>query len=228
MMMNHDGTSSTTIHDRVVGVMARAPLPGACKTRLAQKLGDDAAAELYQAMLMDTLAAYEELPLARRVLLAAPENDGERRLRELAPASWQVLPQRGCDLGKRLATAQAELRPGAVLLVSSDSPAPPIPGILEAFATWPRDGHVLLGPCNDGGYYLIGLPRPETRLFKGISWSTPRVVEQTRARCREIGVPHRLLPPAVDVDEFTDVALLEQELEGSPSLAPNTRRWLTQ
>lgn len=219
--------SARTRHDIVVGVMARAPLPGRCKTRLARALGNERAAELYRAMLLDTLDAYAKLPVARRVLLAAPENDGVQRLREVAPPSWEVVPQRGGDLGERLATAQAELRPGAVLLVSSDSPNPPLRALCDSLTTWPSGSEVLLGPCDDGGYYLIGLPQPETRLFEGIPWSTGSVLEQTRARCRELSLPVRLLPPAVDVDEVTDVDRLRAELADAPTRAPHTARILS-
>ena len=214
-------------HDVVVGVMARAPLPGRCKTRLARTLGDEGAAELYRAMLLDTLAAYAELPVARLVVLAAPEADGVRYLRELVPPGWDVVPQRGAGLGERLAAAQAELRPGAVLLVSSDSPNPPLSALSDALTTWPSRSEVLLGPCDDGGYYLIGLPCPETRLFEGIPWSTARVLGETTARCRELDLPMRLLPPAVDVDEVADMNRLRAELTDDPIHAPRTKRLLS-
>lgn len=206
--------------------MARAPLPGLCKTRLARGLGKAAAADLYRAMLLDTLDAYAVLPVARLVVLAAPENDGVRCLREVAPPSWHVVPQCGKDLGERLATAQAELRPGAVLLVSSDSPNPPVAALRAALATWPDEPDILLGPCEDGGYYLIGLPHDETRVFEGIAWSTASVLEQTRARCRELDLPIRLLPPAVDVDEVADIERLRIELADAPARAPHTARVL--
>jgi hypothetical protein len=208
--------------------MARAPLPGACKTRLARVLGDQRAASLYQAMLLDTLAAYATLPAARLVVLAAPENDGVQHLSLLVPRPWEVLAQRGRDLGERLAIAQAELRPGVVLLVSSDSPAPPVSALREALQSWSTSSDVLLGPCADGGYYLIGLPSPETRVFQEIDWSTDVVLAQTRARCEQHGIGVRLLPPAVDVDEVSDLEYLRAELAASPGRAPRTSQLLGQ
>lgn len=215
-------SQGSAFRDVVIGVMARAPLPGCCKTRLGREIGDAAAADLYRAMLLDVLAAYAELSVARLVVLAAPENDGALRLREMVPARWEVVPQRGADLGERLATAQTELRPGAVLLVSSDSPTAPVGALGDVLATWPRSSEILLGPCHDGGYYLIGLPHPETRLFEGIAWSTPRVLQQTRARCMKLDLAVRLLPEAIDVDDVADLGLLRAELARDPTRAPHT------
>src|SRR5258708_13599038 len=92
-----------------VGVMARAPLPGRCKTRLAPALGAEGASTLYRAMFLDTLDALDRLSGVRKVVLAAPEDDGASILGTLAPSSWRVLAQRGRDLGERLANGFTDL-----------------------------------------------------------------------------------------------------------------------
>src|SRR5207244_4067534 len=78
-----------------LAVMAKAPVPGRCKTRLARTLGPEMAAGLYRAMLQDTLECLAAVPGVRRVVLAAPEDDGPALLRTLCPAGWDVVPQAG-------------------------------------------------------------------------------------------------------------------------------------
>jgi len=209
-----------------VGVMARAPVPGRCKTRLASALGDERAARLYRAMLLDTLDAIDRSlgRDARLVVLAAPEDDGVAGLRALAPAAWDVVPQRGAGLGERLAHATRDL--GAtghlVALVDSDSPTVDFEGMAGALRRATRPRHVLMGPCDDGGYYLIAMTSPETGIFERIDWSTPRVQPQTRARCAELELTLEELAPGYDVDEAADLARLNDELRGAPALAPRT------
>jgi hypothetical protein len=209
-------------NDPVVGVMARAPLAGHCKTRLARAIGAERAAEVYRAMLLDTLAACSTLPFSRRLLLAAPENDGAARLRALAPPAWSVREQVGANLGARLAHARSVVSGDALILASSDSPTAPLQELRAALAAWNDPRQVLLGPCDDGGYYLIGLAIPETRVFDGIPWSTNTVLERTVARCRELGLEVRELPMAYDVDEPEDLERLTVELAQHPMRAPRT------
>src|SRR5207245_8313091 len=110
-----------------VGVMARAPIPGRCKTRLAAAIGAEEAAALYQAMLLDSLEAFARIGASRNALLAAPEDDGVEVLRALSPRGWEVIPQDGASLGERLAAAFRTLggRGSPVALLDSDSPTVP-------------------------------------------------------------------------------------------------------
>jgi rSAM/selenodomain-associated transferase 1 len=218
------------------GVMARAPIPGRCKTRLARSLGDAAAALLQRAMLLDTLDL-----LARRVrfevstryvVLAAPEHDGVAALRELVPPAWEVMAQRGADLGARLANGMDDLALGGALacLVDSDSPTLP-PAALEPIGTVEdqgQHGDVVIGPSEDGGYYLIGTSRPDPRLFEGIPWSTSGVMEATRRACRALGRRIHELPYGYDVDDADDLHRMARELEAHPDRAPMTARALSE
>jgi glycosyltransferase A (GT-A) superfamily protein (DUF2064 family) len=89
----------------------------------------------------------------------------------------------------------------------------------------------VLGPCDDGGYYLIGLKSLHRELFEQIDWSTERVLEQTKQRAAEIDVEVKLLPMGYDVDDRATLRRLCSELLGENSrkgLAPNTRKFLTQ
>jgi glycosyltransferase A (GT-A) superfamily protein (DUF2064 family) len=88
---------------------------------------------------------------------------------------------------------------------------------------------IVIGPCDDGGYYLIGLKKPHRELFEQIDWSTERVFEQTRARAREIGLEVELLAHGYDVDDAASLRRLCKELlsqSTSDSVAPSTRKFL--
>src|SRR5437773_3044184 len=110
-----------------IGVMARAPVPGRCKTRLAARLGPARAAALYEALLVDSLRAFGMLRARRRVVMAAPEDGGFAALRALAPPEWEVIEQVGENLGTRLEHAMGTLgAEGAAILVDRDSQTLPI------------------------------------------------------------------------------------------------------
>ena len=166
-----------------IGVMARAPIAGRCKTRLATTLGPEGAARLYAAMLADRLAAIDALPAARRILLAAPEDDGVAVLGRIAPTGWVILEQRGADLGARLGNAFRDLigHGGLVCLVDSDSPLVSFAGLWPELARPRGSRTVVAGPCEDGGYYLIGMTSLETEILDGIPWSTSGVMTKTRS-----------------------------------------------
>ncbi|MBI3184076.1 MAG: TIGR04282 family arsenosugar biosynthesis glycosyltransferase [Myxococcales bacterium] len=200
--------------------MARAPVPGRCKTRLAALLGAKRAAQLYRAMLLDVLEGLEPLE-ATKVLLAAPEDEGPELLRSLAPPSWRVVPQEGADLTERLVRAfdrLFELEVPAVVL-GSDSPTLPFDRIGPALAELSGTGRVLLGPASDGGYYLVGLSEPRPELFRGIRWSTGEVMEQTRQRARHLGLALAELPEAYDVDDLAGLERLREEVRQRPGRA---------
>lgn len=203
--------------------MARAPLPGACKTRLARSLGAVRAADLYRAMLLDTLEGYSRLPFESRVVFAAPEDDGVAVLRALTPSGWSVEPQVGPDLGARLVRARAFLGDGRALLVSSDSPTAPFDAIRDALSDWNDPNQALLGACTDGGYYLLGVAHSDSQIFHDIPWSTAEVAQRTRERCAALGLSVRELPERCDVDEIPDLDELSRDLSRDPHTAPRTR-----
>jgi len=117
-------------------------------------------------------------------------------------------------------------------LIDSDSPTVPAAAFLQAveILAGPEDC-VVLGPSDDGGYYLIGLKRAHQRLFERIEWSTSQVCEQTIAAAREIDLPVRLLPTGYDIDDRATLSRLCRELfesngAASAGAAPATRRFL--
>lgn len=214
-----------------IGVMARPPIPGKCKTRLSPPLSPRAAAALYSAMLQDSLDAYATVEAARHVVMAAPEDDGVEMLRQLASSHWEVVPQVGDGLGARLAHAFTVLGEGGgcVALLDSDSPTVPVAPMGPALARMDGEDGALAGPCDDGGYYLIGLGSvgPQSLgILDGISWSTGRVMAQTRARCVSLGLTLDELPTWYDVDDETTLARIGSELRGDSGQAPRTAAWI--
>ncbi len=207
-------------------MFARAPLPGRCKTRLAAVLGDRAAASLYEALLLDSLARLSAITHTRRVLLAAQEHDGVAALTALAPAGWDIVPQHTGDLTARLLEAFDGLGAGGapVICVGSDAPFVPVDALQIALAD---DGYdVVIGPSRDGGYWAIGMRRTVPELLENMPWSTDRVASETLARCQKLGLTVRLLPESFDVDEVADIAELELAVAARPGAAPRCEAWL--
>jgi len=145
------------------------------------------------------------------------------------------MPQRGHHFGDRLIFAAEDLFKvgfASVCLINSDSPTVPSQSFSQAVKLLRLPGdRTVLGPCDDGGYYLIGLKSVHRELFEQIDWSTEHVLEQTRQRAAEIDVEVKLLPVGYDVDDHATLQRLCGELFGENSrdgLAPNTRKFLTE
>ncbi|MFQ5892958.1 MAG: TIGR04282 family arsenosugar biosynthesis glycosyltransferase [Nitrospinota bacterium] len=212
--------------------MAKVPIPGQVKTRLLPFLDEEASAQLYACFLRDMAEAVEAaFPGLCRVAYTPP-GEGER-LRGLVPPGCPLIPQRGAHLGERLFNLfhhflLAEGLDGA-LAVNSDSPTLPMGRVAEAFARLEEPGvDGVLGPAEDGGYYLIGLTKPHKHLFADIPWSTPEVLRATLERATEARLHLVLLEPWYDVDDRAALRRLWQELQGAGSgrQAPATRVYL--
>ena len=205
-------------------IFARAPRLGEVKTRLGQAVGDERALALYEAFLDDTCALTQGLG-ARRVLAVAGDVD-HPRLGHLAKSQRLALePQGDGDLGERMARAvAAHVAAGPVVIIGSDAPTLPRAHLhlaLDELMTH----DVVIGPSDDGGYYLIGARVAVPELFADVRWSTGEVLATTLGRLG--GRSHALLPPWHDVDSVDDLSRLERELASlPPSVAPATRRVL--
>lgn len=207
-------------------VFARPPALGRVKTRMEARFGPEEVLELYRAMLLDTL----ELARSVRnrfpsvVIYWAPEERARDSEREAAFASAQQRVQQGSDLGERMYNALSdELARGhdRVVLIGCDSPDLPPEVLLEAFDRLDEVDYVL-GPADDGGYYLVGSRRALREPFTGIDWSRPTVLDETVARLERFAVRFALLRRWYDLDRPEDLDRLAQTGTG----APNVRRWL--
>lgn len=210
--------------------MAKQPRLGQVKTRLCPPLTPGEAESLYHAFLLDTVRVVQEACLlAGNVTpaLAYAPIDAHDYFRAMLPAGFVLLPQRGADLGERLCNLPGQARQlgfRRAAMVSSDSPTLPPSIVARCFQELLLpDVDVALGPCADGGYYLIGLNAPQPALFKGISWSTGSVTAQTLDAARAAGLRVSLLTPWYDADTVEDLHRMWADLEADPKLAPYTR-----
>jgi rSAM/selenodomain-associated transferase 1 len=216
--------------DRALVVMAKEPLAGRTKTRLSPPLSGQEAAELYRCLLLDTLELMRQMESAQSIIAYSPHG-AEPFFRRLAPPGFNFIPQVGSDLGALLDSVLTHyLQNGyrQVVVVDSDSPTLPEAYLRRAFCELDDPSvDVVLGPADDGGYYLIGLKAPCPALFRGIAMSTSTVVEETLERAREQGLRVVCLPRWYDVDTCEDLDRLIEELASKPDhLAPHTRTFL--
>lgn len=196
-------------------VLAKVPLPGTCKTRLAASIGDEAAARVAEAFLRETLSLGEQANWDSE-LHFAPAGEAERAVR-LAPPEWRVWPQTAGDLGSRMTRAfEHAFRRGyrRAVIIGSDAPQLQSLSIQRAFDLLTR-AHIVLGPATDGGYYLVALRDSCPDVFSGIPWSTPAVLSTTLARCRSLDLSVELLPELRDIDELDDLRALVSSLDGT-------------
>jgi uncharacterized protein len=210
-------------------IMAKAPEAGQVKTRLCPPLSPDDAAELYRCFLLDKIAQAREVTGAEPILAYAPARAAV--LFEALAPGFTLLAQRGADLTARLVAVCDEIFGtgcDAAILIDSDTPTLPTERLESAVAAM-SDGaqDLVLGPSEDGGYYLIGLRRPRPKLFEGMRWSTPTVLEETLRRARALGLSSTRLPAWYDVDTAADLARLRADLEAGSCGGPrHTRRFL--
>jgi rSAM/selenodomain-associated transferase 1 len=199
-----------------VAIMAKVPAPGRVKTRLCPPLTPDQAARLARCFLQDRL---EQLGGIAGVapLVAFTPADLEAELRGLLPGEVRLVPQAGADLGARLDRILTDLlaeSPAGAMAIDADSPTLPTEYLQQACARLAdATADVVLGPCEDGGYYLIGLRRPAPALFGEMPWSTAAVLDETVARARRLGLRLALLPSWFDVDRGEDLGRLRESVE---------------
>jgi rSAM/selenodomain-associated transferase 1 len=206
-----------------IAVMARYPELGKVKTRLAQAIGAPRALALYRAFLRDL---DERFAGGKRTLVWMYEPAGAP-FAAMMPAGRTCVPQRGVGLSERMRGGFEELLPPGgefdkVVMIGADVPHVRDEWIAEADERL-ADHDVVLGPSDDGGYYLIALRRPHD-LFSMADMGTPRVFEQTLAAARRAGLAVHLLPRSFDVDLEADLLRLSRALSqpGSPTLAHTT------
>jgi uncharacterized protein len=211
-----------------IAVMAKASQAGQSKTRLCPPLTFEEAAQFNTAFLHDVAAniaaASQQADIAGYLAFGPPGSAPFfcEILRDVRPSvglldAW--LPSFG-DCLLRALTAQFERGHTAAVVLNSDSPTLPTSLLVET-ALWlaePGD-RAVLGPSTDGGYYLLGLKQPHTRMFEGIDWSTERVAQQTLERASEIGLSVHMLPAWYDIDDAQALRTLHAELCGGASFA---------
>lgn len=185
------------------------------------------AAQLYECLLRDTLDIARAVPDVTRWIAYAPAE--EIAYFQNLVSDFQLVPQVAASLGERLDNALTHcLRNGfaQAVIMDSDSPTLPADFVARAFAEL-EHADVALGPCEDGGYYLIGLKQPQPRLLRQVQMSTPNVLRDTLAIAKQEHLRVALLPSWYDVDTRDELERLQNELRACTNgTARHTRAFL--
>ncbi|MGW8144790.1 MAG: TIGR04282 family arsenosugar biosynthesis glycosyltransferase [Anaerolineales bacterium] len=211
----------------VLLVVAKKPTPGLTKTRLCPPLNSEQAAELYECFLRDTLGIMRSVPEVRSKIVYLPHN-ARNYFENLAP-DMDLLQQQGDSLGERLDNLLTDvLLDGAdkAVVINSDSPTLPAEYLVQSFEQLSTTD-VVLGPAEDGGYYLIGMKEPQPHLLRNVKMSTPNVLQETLEIARETNVTASLLPEWYDVDTVEELHRLRNDVSAlQNNSCPHTRAWM--
>ena len=209
--------------------MARAP-SAAGKTRLSADHSPDRLAALRTALLADTLHVAGRLSGVDVFVFFTPA-DATPEIVALAAHRFEYVPQSDGDLGERMRSALDHLLGvrgcHAAILIGTDIPLLTPGHVADAREVLETHGGVVIGPADDGGYYLIGMTQVQPRLFERIEWGTAAVLADTLRAAERNGVDARLIRSAYDIDTMADLRRLERDLESAaPDIAPGVRRWI--
>ncbi len=203
-------------------VFAKLPVPGRVKTRLVPSLGSRGAAELAKVFLQDTWASVSALPWAKPVLASTGKD-----LPDCLPSQAEVWLQGDGDLGARLENIshRALCDHAYVIAIGADSPGLPAKYLEQAREALAR-ADAVIGPCEDGGFYLLGLRECPTGLLSGIPWSAPTTCLETIAKLQAAGLTVYILDDWFDVDTAEDLERLNALITAKQIEAPETKRFL--
>jgi hypothetical protein len=212
--------------DRVLVIMAKAPRPGAVKTRLAPSLSAAAVIDFYLCLLDDTLALARSLRDVE-VAIMCPESDVSE-LAHLSGSKASVVAQKGEGLAAGLTSVFAHFtqdHPRRVIAFNSDSPHLPRSILEGAFETL-AEHDLVVGPTHDGGYYLVGAKASHPTLFAGDGMGTSSALERLLSRAQALGLSVGFADRFYDIDVADDLTRLAEELRLAPARAPRTAAWL--
>ena len=191
---------------------------GEVKTRLIPSLGAAGAAQLAEAMFQDTRSVVQKVPWAQEIIASTGP------LRTVPPddSNW-VWPQGEGTLGDRLERIlrRALAKAAMAIAIGADSPGLPLRVFEEARRRLQSDDAVL-GPCEDGGFYLLGLKRCPPGLLDGIGWSQPDTLPQIHEKLQRAGFKISLLEPWFDVDRPEDLERLYSRIAAGQISAPRS------
>ncbi|HEV2985112.1 MAG TPA: TIGR04282 family arsenosugar biosynthesis glycosyltransferase [Vicinamibacterales bacterium] len=207
-------------------IMAKAPRPGAVKTRLEPGLSAEAVTGFYRCLLDDTLALARSLRDVE-VAIMCPHSD-VNELRRLAGGQANVVAQKGEGLAAGLSSVFAHFAGShqrRIIAFNSDSPHLPRSVLEAAFET--LAGHdIVVGPTHDGGYYLVGAKASHPRLFAGDGMGTNSALERLLSRAQALELSVAFADSFYDIDVADDLTRLAEDLRLAPARAPRTAAWL--
>lgn len=196
----------------LLAVFAKRPIAGQAKTRLAQSTSPEWAQAAAQAMLEDSLDRFAAIDLTKpvhRVIVYTP-NDAGDYFANLSQGRYELTPQKvDSDLGRRLRSFfewSRQQHYSNTIVVGTDSPTLPVQYVTDAIRTL-KTHDMVIGPAFDGGFYLLGMTGRRLCSFRGISWSTPRVLDELIAQV-SADTKVALLEPWYDIDTAEDWAVM--------------------
>lgn len=195
-------------------IMAKEPKPNEVKTRLIPTLKPEFATELYHNFLLDKINQVHSFDAVHPYLAYFPES-AESFFREIVPQRFFLIRQAGSNLGERLDNISKRLNSlhyTKIIMLDSDTPNLPTSYISDGLSGL-DEADVVLGPCEDGGYYLIGAKASTPELFRDIPWSTTKVTEMTLKNAEEADLKLRMLDYWYDVDTPESLKRLKDDLD---------------
>lgn len=209
-------------------IFMKSPVKGRVKSRLAAAVGEKAALELYKNLILDTIDTAKGCGYPFRICFYPP--DAEETISSWIGREFPIMPQTGGDLGSRMKNAFERIFSEgftSAALIGSDLPELPAAAIREAFEALATNDAVI-GPAEDGGYYLIGFNRAALlpHAFRGIAWGTKTVFRQTMDALRSASLRVHELPPWADMDTIEDLKTLLLRYEGGGPAASRTAAYL--
>ena len=225
-----------------IAVFSKKPESGKSKTRLVPPLTLKEAKELSEAFLADTIRLIDDIDcIDQRIIYFYPPPSseyfksiangsiGQLRINSLKPESpWMIKPQEGKDFGERLSNAiREELKSCSkkleiynnkikkFIIIGSDSPTIPQRYIKEALLIL-KSEEIVLGPAQDGGFYLIGAKKSWPGIFKSVRWSSRNTLRDVILNLEKLSITYKLLPQWYDIDEITDIGKLSKEIKKMP------------
>ena len=226
MKSSNEAVVGTSGSDRVLVIMAKAPRPGVVKTRLTPSLSPEAVTDFYCCLLDDTLALARSLGDVE-VAIMCPHSD-VNELARLAGKEVSVVPQEGEGLAAGLTSVFAHFagnRQRPTIAFNSDSPHLPR-SVLKGAFTKLAEHDVVVGPTDDGGYYLVGANASHSALFAPDGMGTGSALERLLSRARALELSVGFSDLFYDIDVANDLTRLEAELRLAPIRAPRTAQWL--
>lgn len=226
MKSSNDNVLPSSASDRVLVIMAKAPRPGAVKTRLASSLYPMPVTAFYCCLLDDTLALARSLGEVE-VAIMCPDSD-VNELAKLTGDEVSIVAQKGEGLAAGLTSVFAHFAQDhqrRTIAFNSDSPHLPRAVLEDAFETLAAHD-LVVGPTHDGGYYLVGAKTSHPTLFARHGMGSSNALEKLLLRARVLELSVGFAPPFYDVDVGEDLTRLAEELQLAPARAPRTAAWL--
>jgi rSAM/selenodomain-associated transferase 1 len=207
-------------------IFVKYPSPGTVKTRLSPELTPEQGAALYRALAEEVVQVNVSSAGYESIVCFSPAS-ARREVRSWLGPDLRLWSQLGDDLGSRQLRAMKEaLERGyrKAAIIGSDCPTI-TPRDIEAAFSALGENDLVLGPCEDGGYYLIGATRPIESVFEGISWGSERVLGETLEKAREAGLTFQLLDLKYDIDSYSDLERYYLMGRDGAGERPKTHSW---